>query len=395
MSTTLRNAIARTASVAIVLAGLLAGCSTKEEHATMYADELQGLKEKYAPDGRLAVFEVKVMSEGLSIVVKGEVDNPDAKRDVLELVRKGTGKEPVDSIMVLPDTSLGTRNVGIVTVSVGNARREPEHSAELVTQFLMGMTVKILKQHRGWLYIQGPDQYLGWIDDDAIAVTDAKGVKEWVAAPKVIMTGYFGVVRQKAGKDALPVTDVVAGNLLRRIGASGSWIQVGLPDGRKGYVETSLVSQYHTWKEKTHATPDGVERTAKLFLGVPYLWGGTSAKGFDCSGFTKTVYLLNGVDLYRDADEQAREGDAVNPGNDFEDLRKGDLLFFGRKPRGNRPERITHVGIYLGDREFIHCSGMVRMNSLNPKASDYDAGRFNSFVRARRIIGASQLKEVR
>ena len=67
MSTTLRTAIARVASVAIVLVVLLAGCSTKEEHATMYADELQGLKEKYDPDGRLAVFEVKVMSEGLSV----------------------------------------------------------------------------------------------------------------------------------------------------------------------------------------------------------------------------------------------------------------------------------------------------------------------------------------
>jgi cell wall-associated NlpC family hydrolase len=395
MSTTIRVSIARTMSVAIVLVGLLAGCSTKEERTTMYADELQSLKEKYAPDRRLAVFDVTVVSEGLSVVARGEVDDPDAKREVLEMIREGSGKEAVDSIVVLPDTALGARNVGIVTVSVGNARREPEHSAELVTQFLMGMTVKILKRHGGWLYIQGPDRYLGWIDDDAIAVTDAGGFEEWVAAPKVIVTDYFGVVREKAQRGAQPVTDVVTGNLLRRLGVGGAWTEVALPDGRKGFVESTLTSEYRKWKEKTHATPEGVERAAKLFLGVPYLWGGTSAKGFDCSGYTKTVYLLNDVDLDRDADEQARQGDAVSPGDDFKNLRKGDLLFFGRKPRGERPERITHVGIYLGDREFIHCSGMVRMNSLDPNAPDFDSGRLNSFVRARRIIGASQVKEIR
>jgi cell wall-associated NlpC family hydrolase len=127
-------------------------------------------------------------------------------------------------------------------------------------------------------------------------------------------------------------------------------------------------------------------KTAYRFMGIPYLWGGTSTKGMDCSGFTKTVYFLNGIVLQRDASQQVNTGELVDVKNGWENLQAGDLLFFGRKAEGDKKERITHVAIYIGDGDFIHAAGRVRINSLNPTKTYYSKYRDNSFIRAKRIL---------
>jgi len=135
-------------------------------------------------------------------------------------------------------------------------------------------------------------------------------------------------------------------------------------------------------------TSENVIRTARRFFGVPYLWGGTSAKGFDCSGFTKTVYFLNGVLLPRDASQQVMVGSIIDTGVDMENLNTGDLLFFGSKATPEQEARVTHVAIYLGRKKFIHSSGDVRINSFDPSDPDFSKYRLGTFLHARRIIGA-------
>jgi cell wall-associated NlpC family hydrolase len=171
--------------------------------------------------------------------------------------------------------------------------------------------------------------------------------------------------------------------------AQGRWRAVETSDGRKGYLERGLVADYAKWKATRTLTAGTVEQTAKRFIGVPYLWGGTSPKGMDCSGFTKTVFRLNGMELNRDANQQAQMGTDVPTGDDMRRLSKGDLLFFGQKASAERPERITHVGIYLQDRQIIHTPGGsgVRIDSFDPAAPNYNEGLVKSLVRARRIIG--------
>jgi cell wall-associated NlpC family hydrolase len=119
------------------------------------------------------------------------------------------------------------------------------------------------------------------------------------------------------------------------------------------------------------------------FTGVPYLWGGNSSKGFDCSGFTQTVFKMNGWPLSRDANQQAKEGIEIVPDEKFSNVLPGDLLFFGRG------DRITHVGISLGGAQFIHANGIsgdVHVNSLDSHDANYSAYRKSVFKQVRRIL---------
>jgi cell wall-associated NlpC family hydrolase len=353
---------------------------------------LAPLKARYAPDRRVAVFDVVCVRQADVWIAKGDVDRDNAHRDVMAAINAAKLGTIVDSIRVLPDPALADVPFGIVKVSVGNVRSNPAHSAELATQVMMGMVVKVLKKQGDWYYIQGPDQYLGWLEGAAMHLTKQAGAEAWQASPKVIMTSYFGVVRAQPDTMSLPVSDAVPGVLFKAVGVKGKWRAIETPDGRKGFIERRLVADYATWKSTRSLTAQNVEQTAKRFIGVPYLWGGTSPKGMDCSGFTKTVYRLNGLELNRDADEQAQMGVDVSTANDYAQLSKGDLIFFGRKASADRPERITHVGIYLQNKTIIHTPGGsgVRIDSFDPAAPNYNDGLVKSMVRARRIIGAPQ-----
>lgn len=350
---------------------------------------LAPVRARYAPDRRVAVFDVTCARQGGQVVVRGDVDQASARRDVLAAMEAAKLGGVVDSMRVLPDPALAETPFGIVKVSVGNVRSNPAHSAELATQVMMGMVVKVLKNQGGWYYIQGPDQYLGWLEGAAMHLTRQAGAEAWQNAPKVIMTEYFGVVRAQPTNASLPVSDAVPGVLFKSNGGRGKWIAVETPDGRKGFVERSLVADYAKWRATRSLTADSVEQTAKRFIGVPYLWGGTSPKGMDCSGFTKTVFRLNGMELNRDANQQAQMGVEVSADSGMRKFSKGDLLFFGSKATAERPERITHVAIYLQDRQFIHTPGGsgVRIDSFDPAAPNFNDGLLKSFVRARRVIG--------
>jgi len=108
----------------------------------------------------------------------------------------------------------------------------------------------------------------------------------------------------------------------------------------------------------------------------------------DCSGFIKTVYRLNGMELQRDADQQAHQGIEIDPGKDFNSLQRGDLLFFRSRKKGKQSRHITHVGLYLEKGLFIHCSlsKKVRLSSLDLSSNYFEKSLRKQFVLARRII---------
>lgn len=112
-------------------------------------------------------------------------------------------------------------------------------------------------------------------------------------------------------------------------------------------------------------------------------------KGVDCSGFTKTVFMMNGLILPRDASQQVFPGDEIDIRNGFQNLQPGDLLFFGSKAADTMKEHVTHVAIYIGDNEFIHSSGRVRVNSLDSSKENFAPGRLRTLLRAKRFINAN------
>jgi cell wall-associated NlpC family hydrolase len=177
-----------------------------------------------------------------------------------------------------------------------------------------------------------------------------------------------------------PVSDVVIGTRLCRVDESTRWLRVRLPDDRQGWLARHDTTRGIHLIHPEGGTRQDILRLARRFLGIPYLWGGLTPKGFDCSGFTQTVFGLNGYPLPRDAYQQFRCGQKI-PFRKI--LAPADLLFF----QASGAKRVTHVAIHLGRERFIHCSDLVKTNSLNPSASDYDASLEERYVGARRIVG--------
>jgi gamma-D-glutamyl-L-lysine dipeptidyl-peptidase len=383
------------ALAAAVLPGLLCltMASGQTQGSKMITDVLKEAKEKLAPDRRTAVFDVQTRKHGKTVVIAGEVHNAAMKQALLELLKKHKITRFKDSIVVLPQTSLGEKMFGVVSVSVANIRTDPRHSAEMGTQALLGTPISILKKERGWIYIQTPDDYLGWSDDNIVEMTQQEYFA-WVTRPKVIVTADYVSVRESREAGSQQVSDAVAGCIMALRNDAGSDYEVEFPDGRAGFIRKEDASRLETFLAGATASPASVVATAKRFLGLPYFWGGTSAKAVDCSGFSKTVYFLSGIQLPRDASQQALVGENVDTTGGI-NLQPGDLLFFGFKPKGERKERVTHVGISLGGKRFIHSSGQVRVNSLDPNDSDFSAYRENMFLRARRIIGAPESSGIR
>jgi cell wall-associated NlpC family hydrolase len=379
-----RTVLRSTALVVLVLtAGLGPAAVGQAPQSTTAADILARVKSQFAPDARIAVFDVKAEVKDNSVELVGDVEQPAAKEALLKAFSDAGVTNVVDRIAVLPDPAMAAKPLGIVTVSVAVMKTRPSHASELGNQLIMGMVVKLLKYEGGWYFVQSlDDRYLGWMEPSHLALMTKDQADAAARAPRVIVTSLSASVREQAGADGAAVSDLVVGDVLDATSRSGGWVAVQLPDGRKGFVADADATDYQAWKASRRISPEAIERTARRFMGVPYLWGGTSAKGFDCSGYLKTVFRLNGLELQRDTDQQANEGVAVPTDNDLAEVRKGDVLFFG--PRAG-VTRITHTGIYLGGKLFIHCAGMVKLNSLDPASPIYSENLLKRLVKVRRF----------
>jgi len=363
----------------------LAGCQQKEVPAELQ-EQLDSIAAGMVPQSAESIVDVNlVMSDGGVITAKGETDLPDAKSAIIEMLEK-SGIEYADSITVMPDPAVVEKPWGLITVSVCNIRTRPSHAAEQSTQALMGTPVRILNKRGGWYLVQTPDSYIGWTDNDLAELSDDE-LDAWKGSDRLIYTEHTGVVADSNGET---VSDIVFGVIVTRTGSRGDKWTVVLPDGRSGEIKKNESTDFRTWAEGADIESQGLIRFAKSFMGAPYLWGGTSTKGVDCSGFTKMIYYSGGVILTRDASGQFRYGEEVSIEKPCETLAPGDLLYFGRV-RDGKP-RITHTGMYIGDTEFIHSSGMVKVNSFDPTRTNYSAYLLEILQGARRVTTFTQGK---
>jgi cell wall-associated NlpC family hydrolase len=197
-------------------------------------------------------------------------------------------------------------------------RKEPSDTTEMVNQVLYGETFAILKRQEKWSLIRlHHDRYEGWIDNKQYVLI--KGRKQ----PQQIVTALFK--KAGSGSAVLPM---------------GAFIEADDTLARDAIFPLTLIA------------------TAKKFLYSPYLWGGRTFMGIDCSGFTQIAFRIHGIRLFRDASQQARQGKKMS----FENVQTGDLAFFGKE------ERVTHVGIIIREKSqtsIIHASGRVRIDTLD------------------------------
>ena len=290
---------------------------------------------------------------------------------------------------IIPERdALSNYEFGIVTVSVANGRMEAGHRSEMGTQLLLGMPVRVIEQRGSWWQVKTPENYVIWLERRHFQRMNREDFNRWTSARKVIFTDDFGFVYEQPNERGQRVSNLVLGNLMKYEGENRRFFRVSFPDGRKGYVPKRQAMLFDEWKKSINLTENSIIQTALSMKGIPYLWGGTSIKGMDCSGFTKTVFLMHGIITLRDARQQAQTGIPVDISTGYENLRRGDLMFFGREATEETPGRIRHVAIYMGNKEFIHAAGLVRVNSLDPNEPHFDELNTREFIRATRIIGA-------
>jgi uncharacterized protein YgiM (DUF1202 family) len=370
--------------ICLVSVVLLVACHS-DNPGTKEAEKIsRSVSDRYIPDSREDLFQIQFRTKGKSLLAYGETTNSEAQKALISQLK--SLKTPIeDSIRFLPDATLAANTWGIVNVSVCNIRSKPGHSSEMSTQAILGTPVRILKKANSWLYVQTPDRYLGWVDDDAVQQSDSIGMGNWRNGKRFIYLPLAGSGFDPGTKEA--VTDLVAGSILKLDTISKSEALLEMPDGRKLVVPASDGMDFELWKKQTQATAASLSVTSKTLTGRPYLWGGTSSKGVDCSGFVKTVFFLNGIILARDASLQFRHGKFTDPNSGYTSLKPGDLVFFGRKAEGDRPARATHVGMYLGNGAYINSSGFVRIDSFDPAQKGYSKIRADNWLGGRTILG--------
>jgi len=226
--------------------------------------------------------------------------------------------------------------------------------------------VGILNNSNGWANIVLSDNSTGWVS--------AQYLGEKKATDDAIGTIYGDSVnvRSGAGTNYDIITRLYYGDTVSILSSSNGWYNVKLSDGTTGWV----IERYVTKGTRALDTSSRVLASARRYLGVSYVYGGSSPSGFDCSGFVQYVFNQCGISLLRVAADQATQGVKVS----MSDLQRGDLVFFDTDGGHNY---INHVGIYIGNGEFIHASsgsGKVIISDL------YSGYYSNAYMTARRVI---------
>jgi pimeloyl-ACP methyl ester carboxylesterase/cell wall-associated NlpC family hydrolase len=356
-------------------------------------EALHRLRQDFYADQRAWIFDLRASRENAPkprIVLSGRTLYSSQRQAAVErlaqLAEEDEAAQTIDadSVQVLLDESAPW---ALVNRCVTDLRREPRNLSERVSQALLGEAVRILEEKDGWARVRMEhDGYLGWVHLSALYCCDRSQAQAYQAAcQSIVQVELLNAV-------AAPGDSEICGKLPFGVRVQvkdrlSGYAQICLPDGRVWWVEEAGLLPSERWPK-----PDanGIAFTLKLvqkFIGVPYLWGGRTPYGYDCSGLAGIFWRFLGVNLPRDADQQFRAGSPVE-----ETPAPGDLLFFGERQEDvsdSRYESITHVAISLGGDRMIHANGTawgVSYNSLDPSSPEYRAWLRDHLMGVRRYL---------
>jgi cell wall-associated NlpC family hydrolase len=241
---------------------------------------------------------------------------------------------------------------GVVLTNIANVYKEPDTTVELVTQAIVGTTLTIEESSEGWQYVRLPDRYHGWIEACHVRQYAPDEPPYASSGPVAEIQSLLAFLhRQPDDTTPAPALQVPIGARLEVAEEREERVRVVLPEGRALWMRRSDVVILEANSPRPRGSVQQVLETAKRFLGLPYMWGGNTPLGIDCSGFVQLAYHLHGVLLLRDSSIQYTQPGLLPVKR--EELEPGDLVFFGRKA-------ITHVGMVLGNGEFIHATTHLR-----------------------------------
>jgi cell wall-associated NlpC family hydrolase len=248
------------------------------------------------------------------------------------------------------------RREAVVLSAVENMYSGPDAQKDVVSQALLGQVVGVLETADGFARVETPDRYRGWVPMGALSLY-ADGAPRYASRGQVaeVVSLMANVYRDPDVTTARPRTtapftarlEVAAGVALPAGASAERWLAVRLPNGETGYVQRGDVRVAYAADRRPAGTGEELVAAARRFMGAPYLWGGMSPLGVDCSGLMSRAFAANGIELLRDADIQFSDPRAIAV--ERADLRPGDMVFFGAK-------KITHVGMYAGHGRFIHAT---------------------------------------
>ena len=223
---------------------------------------------------------------------------------------------------------------GICNLSIVPLRLEPSDTSELVSQVLYGELFKVIEQRKSWSKIRlAYDKYEGWVDNKQYFEISNEDYKSLKNETPILSTDFIEYIQENDGK-LLPIP----------LGSSLNGLEL-LNHNYDGNISKKIYPK------------EDIIKTALNYLNAPYLWGGKTPFGIDCSGFVQMVYKLNGYKILRDASQQASQGEVLSF---IEESQPGDLAFFD-----NSEGDIIHVGIIMEDHHIIHAHGKVRIDRLD------------------------------
>jgi gamma-D-glutamyl-L-lysine dipeptidyl-peptidase len=335
------------------------------------SDKLYRYGLEHHKDRREGIFDVRVSTDG---VLSGTVLNTEMHAEALKLIEM-----PViqDNTKILID---GNTPWALINRPVEDVRRKPSILAERVSQARMSESARVIEQREEWSLIRlEHDGYIGWVHNGSLYICSEGDLKLYKTQCNAIVIAAFAEARNE--EDVL-VQKIPFASLIHIREEKGADSFVQLPDGRVWKIKSADVIPL---AERPTPNAEGIKQTLDLihrFCGVPYMWGGRTPYGFDCSGLAGTFHSFMGVIIPRDADQQYLAGEVVNGIPE-----PGDLLFFGEKDEDDKVH-ISHVATSLGGDVFIHSNGSmwgVSYNTFDPAGKLYGKWLHENYRGARRF----------
>lgn len=354
-------------------------------------DLVERLQREHFGDSSFSHAELKARQQGGTVILTGTVlDRPTAEFLLGTLHQRLPGvnwRDEMTPLVAGPDYSWAIAKRAVIDV-----RREPSNASERVTQIIYGEPVEILRLAGNWAFVRLRDGYLGWTRHASLLTCSAEAVHDWMArVTHLVRQTLLPCYADRSGDPHQQVMLLPFGARLNVEGADGPFRGIRCPDGVLRWVPaTGLLPAGELW----HTGVEGLQTVvnwAQALIGVPYLWGGKTPFGYDCSGLVQTFYGMVGVDLRRDAHQQVAEGHGV----DFDERRFGDLLFLdNERPEADLHVRrhdleVTHVIMALDGEDFLHAvgslGGVVR-GSFDPHSPWYARTYRERIIAIRRYV---------